>query len=138
MDFSEKYLTPILICFIGIITNIIKMENKYLNKPLKQRIMLLISGSMTSAFLCWLGFESALYFTQNHNFSLAIGGFFAWRGADWVTNLIDEFVKYRILKNNDFMPYKRRKGDFSEIDYSQDENDLSFDENGEIDYSKGE
>lgn len=53
-------------------------------------------GTLSSMFVCWLAYEAALYFTQAPKFSLAIGGFFAWRGAEWATAMIDKAIDKKI------------------------------------------
>ena len=53
-------------------------------------------GTLSSMFVCWLAYEAALYFTEAPKFSLAIGGFFAWRGAEWATAMIDKAVDKKI------------------------------------------
>lgn len=67
-------------------------------------------GTLSSMFVCWLAYEAALYFTQAPKFSLAIGGFFAWRGAEWVTAMIDKAIDKKIdtLGNNEFDRYSER------------------------------
>ncbi|WP_297945505.1 phage holin family protein [uncultured Campylobacter sp.] len=55
-------------------------------------IVAFLSGFLSSITLCYFGSEFTLFMTGNTRFGLAVGGFFAWVGADAVKNWAEKFV----------------------------------------------
>ena len=53
-------------------------------------------GTISSTFICWVAYETTFYFTEKGSFSLAVGGFFAWRGTAWVSAVIDKAIDKKI------------------------------------------
>lgn len=124
VEFLKEYLYQFLIILVGIGASFIRIANqKKKHFKLKDLFTVFLVGIFSSVFFCWLGYEIAFYFSNSQDFSLAIGGFFAWQGGEWIKQTIDDFINHRIIKKDDFKPFNRRKSDL---------------ENEEIDYSKGE
>ena len=106
---------------VGVVGGLLNLANggKGGRSKLHRALNALI-GTLSSMFVCWLAYEVAHFFTQAPKFSLAIGGFFAWRGAEWVTAMIDKAIDKKIDGINgsrydnygyDDYGYKSQKGD---------------------------
>ena len=54
-------------------------------------------------YVGWLTSQH-FYFTEKGSFSLAVGGFFAWRGTAWVSAVIDKAIDKKIdnLSDNNY------------------------------------
>lgn len=85
-----------LIALVGLIAGFLSHSKSERPKSFKQRVAYFITGTTSSIFLCWMAYEIAFYITDKQNISLAIGGFFAWRGADWATAIVDKWIEARI------------------------------------------
>ena len=79
---------------VGRVGGLLNMANS--GKKGAQRLVNLVVGTASAMVVCWLAYETTFYFTQAPKFSLAVGGFFAWRGAEWATAMIDKAVEKKI------------------------------------------
>lgn len=94
---KENYI--FLVIFVGLIGGILSNENKNKGEKNKlRRFIFFVFGTTTSIFLCWISFEITFYFTSKQNLSLAIGGFFSWRGANWVIDISNKIINELIDK----------------------------------------
>lgn len=96
-NLKENYI--FLVIVVGLIGGVLSSENK--NKDEKSAFRRLISfafGTATSIFLCWISYEIVFYLTQKQNLALAIGGFFSWRGANWVIDITNKVINELIDK----------------------------------------
>ena len=77
------------VAVVGLVGGILSLTN---NDALKsgKAVINLIVGTVSSMFVCWLAYEITFYFTEKDRFSLAVGGFFAWRGAVWMNIFCQE------------------------------------------------
>ena len=103
MDLQEalaKYFYQMMIIIVGIGASFVRvtMQKK---KRFKDFFMSFVGGICSSVFFCWVAYEICFYFTQTEQFSLAIGGFCAWQGGEWIKSIIDDFIKHRIIQRND-------------------------------------
>lgn len=99
------------VIMVGVFGGLLNLANSGASGKSKlHRALNALIGTLSSMFVCWLAYEATLYFTQAPKFSLAIGGFFAWRGAEWVTAMIDKAIDKKIdtLGNNEFDRYSER------------------------------
>ncbi|MBR8466170.1 hypothetical protein KDE13_07440 [Campylobacter sp. faydin G-140] len=97
-DFKNSYLFWVLM--VGLVAGFLSHAKDERPKSLKQRFIYFVIGAISSTFLCWMTYEIAFYYIAQQNPSLAIGGFFAWRGAEWATAIVDKFIDSK-LKNNE-------------------------------------
>ena len=88
------------VAVVGLVGGILSLTN---NDALKsgKAVINLIVGTVSSMFVCWLAYEITFYFTEKDRFSLAVGGFFAWRGAVWMNAVIDKAIDKKIEGLND-------------------------------------
>ena len=109
------YFWVVLVGLVGGLLNMASSKQKG-----AQRLISALVGTASSMFVCWLAYETTFYFTQAPKFSLAVGGFFAWRGAEWATAMIDKAIDKKIDGINgsrydnygyDDFGYKSQKGD---------------------------
>nr|DAU95549.1 MAG TPA: holin [Caudoviricetes sp.] len=108
------------VILVGLVGGLLNLANS--KKSGARRFINAIVGTASSMFVCWLAYETTFYFTQAPKFSLAVGGFFAWRGAEWATAMIDKAVDKRIEGLND-RSYKEL-GDFgSDFRYEDNKNE---------------
>lgn len=107
------------VILVGLVGGLLNMANS--GKKGAQRLINWLVGSASSMFVCWLAYETTLYFTQAPKFSLAVGGFFAWRGAEWATAMIDKAVEKKIegLNSNSY-DYQDYGSDFRHEELSDD------------------
>ncbi|MBQ7675513.1 MAG: hypothetical protein IJT33_03535 [Campylobacter sp.] len=99
-EIFEKFFYQILIILVGIGASFVRvMQKKHEN--FKSFFVAFIGGVFSSVFFCWLGYEVAFYFTQAQQYSLAIGGFCAWQGGEWIKQVVDDFIKNRITNKKD-------------------------------------
>lgn len=82
------------VVLVGLVGGLLNLANS--KKKGAQRLINALVGTASSMFVCWLAYETTFYFTQAPKFSLAVGGFFAWRGAEWATAMIDKAVEKKI------------------------------------------
>lgn len=82
------------VILVGLAGGLLNMASS--KKKGAQRLISALVGTASSMFVCWLAYEATFYFTQAPKFSLAVGGFFAWRGAEWATAMIDKAVEKKI------------------------------------------
>lgn len=96
------------VILVGLAGGLLNMASS--KKKGAQRLISALVGTASSMFVCWLAYEATFYFTQAPKFSLAVGGFFAWRGAEWVTAMIDKAIDKKIdtLGSNEFDRYSER------------------------------
>lgn len=87
------------VILVGLVGGLLNLANS--KKKGAQRLINALVGTASSMFVCWLAYEATFYFTQAPKFSLAVGGFFAWRGAEWATAMIDKAVEKKIEGLND-------------------------------------
>lgn len=104
------------VIMVGVFGGLLNLANSGASGKSKlHRALNALIGTLSSMFVCWLAYEAALYFTQAPKFSLAIGGFFAWRGAEWVTAMIDKAIDKKIDNfgdsNYDYTPRPPRDYD---------------------------
>ena len=93
-DVIEEIGLYFWVVLVGLVGGLLNMANS--GKKGAQRLVNLVVGAGSSMFVCWLAYETTFYFTQAPKFSLAVGGFFAWRGAEWATAMIDKAVEKKI------------------------------------------
>ena len=93
-DVIEEIGLYFWVVLVGLVDGLLNMANS--GKKGAQRLVNLVVGAGSSMFVCWLAYETTFYFTQAPKFSLAVGGFFAWRGAEWATAMIDKAVEKKI------------------------------------------
>ena len=96
------------VAVVGLVGGILSLTN---NDALKsgKAVINLIVGTVSSMFVCWLAYEITFYFTEKDRFSLAVGGFFAWRGAVWMNAVIDKAIDKKIES------FSSRDDDFSNL-----------------------
>lgn len=97
VTFKNHYLFYILI--VGLVAGFLANSQSQKPKTLKQKATHFLTGAISSTFLCWMSYEIAFYITTAQNASLAIGGFFAWRGANWATLIVDRWIDSKIGTN---------------------------------------
>ncbi|MGG7049262.1 MULTISPECIES: phage holin family protein, partial [unclassified Campylobacter] len=83
---------------VGVFGGLLNLSDP--KKSIAHNIANAITGILSSVFMCWIAYECALYFTQADRLSLAIGGFFAWRGANWANEIVDRFINDKINTKN--------------------------------------
>ena len=88
------YFWVIIVGFVGGILSIAGDNAKVASDG--KAIINFFVGTISSTFICWEAYETAFYFTEKSSFSLAVGGFFAWRGTAWVSAVIDKAIDKKI------------------------------------------
>lgn len=91
---KNHYLFWVIV--VGLVAGFLSHSKNERPKSLKQRFIYFVTGAISSTFLCWMSYELAFYFIKEQNASLAIGGFFAWRGAEWATRVVDRWIEAKI------------------------------------------
>ena len=105
------------VAVVGFVGGVLSLENDS-HKPLHsgKAIINSIISAISSTFICWVAYETAFYFTEKGSFSLAVGGFFAWRGTAWVSAMIDKAIDKKIDSfgdsNDDYTPRPPRDLNF--------------------------
>ena len=93
------------VAVVGFVGGVLRLENDS-HKPLHsgKAIINSIISAISSMFICWIFYEVTFYFTKENRFSLAVGGFFAWRGTAWVSAVIDKAIDKKIdnLSDNNY------------------------------------
>jgi hypothetical protein len=88
------YFWVVVVGFVGGVLSIAGGNAKVVSDG--KAIINFFVGTISSTFICWVAYETAFYFTEKGSFSLAVGGFFAWRGTAWVSAVIDKAIDKRI------------------------------------------
>ena len=88
------YFWVIIVGFVGGVLSIAGGNAKVASDG--KAIVNFFVGTISSTFICWVAYETAFYFTEKGSFSLAVGGFFAWRGTAWVSAVIDKAIDKKI------------------------------------------
>ncbi|MGP1484903.1 MAG: phage holin family protein [Campylobacter sp.] len=71
------------------------------NSSTKKRIIDAVIGTFTSMFLGWIGYEIVNAWSKDERIALASCGFIAWRGAEWIRQIVDNFIKNKIINQKD-------------------------------------
>lgn len=102
MDRLGFYFWVIVVGFIGGVLSIAGGNAKIASDG--KAIINFFVGTISSTFICWVAYEATFYFTEKGSFSLAVGGFFAWRGTAWVSAVIDKAIDKKIdnLSDNNY------------------------------------
>ncbi|MBE2985483.1 hypothetical protein CCAL6883_09090 [Campylobacter sp. RM6883] len=93
---NKPFFWVVVMGFIGGLLNLADPKKSNAHNALN-----IITGIAGSMFLCYLAYEATFYFTQVDRISVAVGGFFAWRGANWANEMVDKAIKSRINKPQD-------------------------------------
>lgn len=113
MDRLGFYFWVIIVGFVGGVLSIAGGNAKVASDG--KAIINFFVGTISSTFICWVAYETAFYFTGKGSFSLAVGGFFAWRGTAWVSAVIDKAIDKKIDNfcdsNYDYTPRPPRDYD---------------------------
>ncbi|WP_103576572.1 hypothetical protein [Campylobacter concisus] len=113
MDRLGFYFWVIIVGFVGGVLSIAGGNAKIASDG--KAIINFFVGTISSTFICWVAYETAFYFTEKSSFSLAVGGFFAWRGTAWVSAVIDKTIQKKIDNfgdsNYDYTPRPPRDYD---------------------------
>ena len=89
------YFWVIVVGFLGGALGSINNKEQAINRG--RKIVNFIVGTISSGFICWIFFEITSFFTNNNDrFSLAVGGFFAWRGTAWICAIVDKAIYKKI------------------------------------------
>lgn len=105
------------VAVVGFVGGILSLEN-YTHKPLHsgKAIINSIISAISSMFICWIFYEVTFYFTKENRFSLAVGGFFAWRGTAWISAVVDKVIDKKLnsfdVGSDDFSQKPPRDFDF--------------------------
>ena len=85
------------VAVVGFVGGVLSLENDS-HKPLHsgKAIVNSIISAISSMFICWIFYEVTFYFTKENRFSLAVGGFFAWRGTAWISATVDKAIDKKI------------------------------------------
>ena len=85
------------VAVVGFVGGVLSLENDS-HKPLHsgKAIINSIISAISSMFICWIFYEVTFYFTKENRFSLAVGGFFAWRGTAWISAVVDKAIDKKI------------------------------------------
>ena len=85
------------VAVVGLIGGILSLANDP-QKPLHSGKAIVNSfiSTISSMFICWIFYEIALFFTKEDRISLAVGGFFAWRGTAWISAVVDKAIDKKI------------------------------------------
>lgn len=68
-----------------------------------KKVVSFLSATLSSIFVCWLAYEFALIVFGNTRAALAVGGYFAWQGAEWTRSKINKLLDNKFIgKSNDF------------------------------------
>ena len=94
MDRLGFYFWVIIVGFVGGVLSIAGGNAKAASDG--KAIINFFVGTISSTFICWVAYEATFFFTEKANFSLAVGGFFAWRGTAWVSTMIDKAIDKKI------------------------------------------
>ena len=94
MDRLGFYFWVIIVGFVGGVLSIAGGNAKIASDG--KAIINFFVGTISSTFICWVAYETTFYFTEKGSFSLAVGGFFAWRGTAWVSAVIDKAIDKKI------------------------------------------
>nr|WP_315520398.1 hypothetical protein [uncultured Campylobacter sp.] len=94
MDRLGFYFWVIIVGFVG---GVLSLENDF-HKPIHsgKAIVNSIISAISSMFICWIFYEVTFHFTKEDPFSLAVGGFFAWRGTAWIRATVDKAIDKKI------------------------------------------
>lgn len=114
MDRLGFYFWVIIVGFVGGVLSIAGGNAKIASDG--KAIINFFVGTISSIFICWVAYEATFFFTEKANFSLAVGGFFAWRGTAWVSAMIDKAIDKKIDSfgdsNDDYTPRPPRDLNF--------------------------
>ena len=113
MDRLGFYFWVIIVGFVGGVLSIAGGNAKIASDG--KTIINFFVGTISSTFICWVAYEATFFFTEKANFSLAVGGFFAWRGTAWVSTMIDKAIDKKISSfgsYDDFPPKPPRDLNF--------------------------
>ncbi|CAD7288196.1 hypothetical protein [Campylobacter suis] len=97
---KDKPLVGVLL--VGFIGGMLNLADP--KKSITHNILNIITGVFGSMFLCWIAYEVAFYFIHDNSMCLAVGGFFAWRGANWANETVDKLIKSKIESSNKDYP----------------------------------
>lgn len=102
---TEHYLFYIIL--VGITAGFLAHKDDIRPKSITQRLGFFITGAISSVFMCWLAYEVAFFYTNTNNVSLAIGGFFAWRGAEWAQGVVDRWINAKIAQHQEYDEFNK-------------------------------
>ncbi|OPA77243.1 hypothetical protein BFG04_03880 [Campylobacter pinnipediorum subsp. pinnipediorum] len=98
--FFEKNSYLLWIAIIGLVAGF--LNDKYSeDKTNTRKIANFFTGAISSMFFCWIAYEISYYFTDHERLSLAVGGFVAWRGAEWINSIVDKFIETKTNKGSE-------------------------------------
>lgn len=85
------------VAVVGFVGGVLSLKNDS-HKPLHsgKAIINSIISAISSMFICWIFYEVTFYFTKENRFSLAVGGFFAWRGTAWISTTVDKAIDKKL------------------------------------------
>lgn len=85
------------VAVVGLVGGMLSLANDP-QKPLHsgKAIINSIISTISSMFICWVFYEFTRFFTKEDRISLAVGGFFAWRGTAWISAVVDKAIDKKI------------------------------------------
>jgi len=112
MELLDKvgfYFWVILVGFIGGILD-------YIDSGSKKKATSVIVGIATSMFLGWIGFEMANFFIKDTRASLAICGFLAWRGTEWIKETVDRAINSKLNRHDEYFDKFEERDNYEDQD----------------------
>lgn len=107
LNIDKDTATYLWVIFIGLTGGLLNVGERK-DKSVSRKITTLATGTFSSMFLGWIAYETAFYFTHSEKFGLAVCGFFAWKGAMWVNELVDKVIDSKLKRRDeDWYEYKR-------------------------------
>jgi hypothetical protein len=89
------YFWVVVVGLLGGALGSINNKEQTINR--ERKVINFIVDTISSSFICWIFFEIASFFTNNNDrFSLAVGGFFSWRGTAWIRAVVDKVIDKKI------------------------------------------
>lgn len=109
------YFWVVVVGFLGGALGSINNKEQAINRG--RKAVNFIVGTISSSFICWIFFEITSFFTNNNDrFSLAVGGFFAWRGTAWICAVVDKVIDKKLnsfdVGSDDFLQKPPRDFNF--------------------------
>ena len=91
---GAEYLFWVIV--VGLIGGLLNLLDDEPHKRKDRRALHAAVGTASSMFVCWIVYEVVFFFSHVVPFSLAIGGFFAWQGAEYVKSKVDKALDKKI------------------------------------------
>ena len=111
---GAEYLFWVIV--VGLIGGLLNLLDDEPHKRKDRRALHAAVGTASSMFVCWIVYEVVFFFSHVVPFSLAIGGFFAWQGAEYVKSKVDKALDKKIDglgdRGYDYGDYGGYGGDF--------------------------